>query len=137
MGVLLDTNVLSELARSKPDPRVVHFCSELVEASVSVVTLHELRFGSKLVKAKPKRERLLNWMQGIVEGYSEAIIPVSEEIAKLAADLRASASNGGRTLDIEDALIAATALSLSCPLATRNIKDFIGMGVSLVDPWKA
>jgi toxin FitB len=136
MSVLLDTNVLSELARPVPEASVVDFCRNLEGSYISVITLHELTLGAKLVKAKSKRTKLLTWIDSIQERYAQSILDVTPHIANRAADLRASASTTGTALHIEDALIAATAQEHSLQLATRNLKDFKRTGTSLVDPWK-
>ncbi|MDA0348145.1 MAG: type II toxin-antitoxin system VapC family toxin [Verrucomicrobia bacterium] len=136
MSVLLDTNVLSELARPVPEASVEDYCRNIEVSYISVITLHELTFGAKLVKTKSKQKKLLNWIDSIQERYPQSILDVTSHIANRAADLRASASTKGRVLHIEDALIAATALEHSLKLATRNTKDFKNTGTSLVDPWK-
>lgn len=136
MSVLLDTNVLSELARPVPEASVVAYCRNLDVSYISVITLHELTFGTKLVKAKSKQKKLLNWIESIQERYAQNILDVTPDIANRAADLRASASTKGIALHIEDALIAATTQEHSLKLATRNTKDFKNTGTSLVDPWK-
>lgn len=135
-SVLLDTNVLSELAKRVPDERVVEFCLGLDKAFISVITMHELLHGAKLVKASEKRTRLLKWVRAIQEQYSKEILSVSSEIAEIAADMRAKASKKGSVLHIEDALIAATAFDGTLELATRNVKDFAGTGIELINPWE-
>lgn len=136
MSVLLDTNVLSELAKPSPRASVIGFCRKIESAYISVITLHELTFGAKRVKAKPKQVQLLSWIGSIQERYRQNVLEVTADLAIRAAELRASASANGNTLHIEDALIGATALEHAIELATRNTKDFQGMGVKLVDPWR-
>lgn len=134
-SLLLDTNVLSELARPRPDPQVVEFLMETV-GFLSVVTLHELRHGAELVKDTRKRGKLLKWIEGIRTNYAKNILPVTAEIAEAAAQMRAKAQQSGKVLHIEDALIAATALIHSLQLATRNTRDFEITGLQVTDPWQ-
>jgi len=136
MGVILDTNVLSELARPSPQESVIAYCRGIDTAYISVISLHELTYGAKLVKAKLKQNKLLKWIDAIQEQYQPCILDVTPGIANRAADLRASASTKGVVLHIEDALIAATALEHSLQIATRNTKDFKQTGASLINPWK-
>ena len=135
MPVLLDTNVVSELARPKPDPRVEQFCASVAVAYLSVVTLHELEYGARLVTAKSQAKKLRLWLNGIREHYARSILPVTVEIAETAARMRAEASRLGKTLHTEDALIAATADVHALQLATRNLRDFAETGVKLINPW--
>ena len=135
VSILLDTNVLSELARPEPQESVVDFCRGVRSAFVSVVTLHELTYGARLVKAKTKQKKLLNWISEMQTNYEQSILDVTVAIANRAAEMRASAAAKGVILHIEDSLIAASALEHSLQLATRNVKDFKGLSVKLVDPW--
>ena len=135
MSVLLDTNVLSELAKPEPAGSVLDFCRSTRTAYISVVTLHELTYGARLVKAKTKQRKLLTWIDTMQANYQQSILDVTADIANHAAELRAATSAKGMTLHFEDALIAASAIEHSLHLATRNVKDFKGLGLKLVNPW--
>ena len=135
MPVLLDTNVLSELARPRPDPTVIEFLRREPTARISVVTLHELVFGARRVSDLTKRRRLLKWIEDIETSYIGSLIPVTREIARKAADFRAEEQRQSRILHLEDALIAATAEDRSLTLVTRNTRDFVSIGISLINPW--
>lgn len=134
--VLLDTNVLSELARPKPDPRVIEFIRRSPVACVSVITLHELVFGAKRVPDQVKRRKLLKWIEQIETNYADSLIPITPAIARIAAGFRAEEQGRGRILHLEDALIAATTLEMGLTLATRNTRDFDSAGIALTNPWK-
>ncbi|MCZ6675296.1 MAG: type II toxin-antitoxin system VapC family toxin [Verrucomicrobia bacterium] len=136
MSVLLDTNVLSELAQPLPAKTVIQYCRKTKAAYLSVITIHELLYGAKLVKAKTKQKKLLTWIDLIRVQYEHCILDITFEIVGRSADLRAIAGGKGCVLHIEDALIAATALEHSLDLATRNTRDFKTTGVTLIDPWK-
>lgn len=136
-GYLLDTNVLSELARQKPDPRVASFLSGLSDAYISVLTIHELHYGLELLPPKSKKHVALSAkVDAFATAFADRIIPVSYGISKLAAPMRVNARQAGRTVHIIDVLIAATAYDRGLIIATRNTKDFEGLGVQVFNPWE-
>ena len=132
--VLLDTNVLSELIRPRPEPTVVAFLSDQPDPLLSAITIHELTFGAERAPVM-RRARLLEWVEGVRSQFSDRIIPVTTDVATEAGRLRAAAARAGFAVEAVDALIAASALSCNAVLATRNVRDFRPMGVPLVDPW--
>lgn len=129
--MLVDTNVLSELARSKPDPAVLSWAAGVYDLALSVITLEELRFGVRVRGS----QRLMRWLARLSE--TAAVLPVSVEIAERAADLRAARRRSGKPVTQADMLIAATAAVHGLALATRSTRDFEGLGVDLVDPFRA
>jgi toxin FitB len=133
--ILLDTNVISETTRKKPDANVLGFLTVLDHAVVSVLTLHELHFGICRLPHGQRRTDLAMSVDRFFETFDDAVIDVSRVIARLAAELRADAQAKGRTLHVADALIAATALEQGITLATRNVGDFDGLGLNLINPW--
>jgi toxin FitB len=133
---LLDTNVLSELVRPQPAPAVVSFVSETTGLWLSAVVLHELAFGAASVVDSSRRLRLEAWHSAVKYRYKGRIIGIDETIAEMAWRLRGYVSTLGRTLGPLDALLAATALTRSHVLATRNIRDFAYLDMKLYDPWK-
>jgi predicted nucleic acid-binding protein len=135
MSVLLDTNVVSELARPRPDLNVTRYCASLPHSFLSVITLHELWHGAHLVKSTPKRDRLLAWVNEIEHKFAPQILPITASIAATAAKLRAEHTARGLQLHIEDALVAATVREHKLTLATRNLSDFSATDVPLVNPW--
>jgi predicted nucleic acid-binding protein len=129
---LIDTNVISELTRPKPDTKVVHFLEMIEKCPMSVITFSELSFGIGNLD-KNKQKLLLHWMDGL---YTVAQwYPVTEEIATHAGYLRAISQKKGVTLNLADGLIAATADSNDLILVTRNLKDFKGLKIRLLNPF--
>jgi toxin FitB len=137
MALLLDTNVISELTRHIPEPRVVSLVRDAADGCLSVITLHELKFGILRLPHGAKQAALLAKADRLLQVFEGAILPVDQGIAEAASQMRAQQDKAGRRLVLVDALIAATALVHSLTLATRNTKDFQGLGVSIIDPWRA
>ncbi len=134
-AVLLDTNVLSELVRPKPDAKVVAFVRAQTDPYVSVVTLHELTFGAERAPSADRRAKLIAWISTLRAQFAGRIVAVGEDIAIEAGRLRAAAESQGRPTEAIDALIAASALARGAAVATRNVRDFEPLGVSVIDPW--
>ena len=135
-GYLLDTNVISETRKSRPDAGVIAFLSAADGDGLflSVLTLGELRKEVALKsRADPEAAGPLGaWVEGIAAHFGDRILPVNSAIALRWGELSAS-----RNLPVIDALIAATALSRDLTLVTRNTRDFELSGPPLLDPWRA
>ena len=136
-GFLLDTNVISELTRPQPDSNVIAFLQAEPDLWLSTVVLHEIEFGLQLLPEGKRRERLEQAVSALVEGYADRVIPLERAEARAASALRVQARAQGRVLHLADALIAGTAASHGLTLATRNIADFEGLDLALLDPWLA
>jgi predicted nucleic acid-binding protein len=132
---LIDTNILSELPKRNADPRVVSWFGSQTSIVLSVITLEELIYGVE--RTRPEQAgRLRSWLERLL-AIPPRVIPVDEEIARAAGLLRASRERAGRIMTQADALIAATAAATGRILVTRNVKDFDGCGVPLLNPFSA
>ncbi len=134
-GCLLDTNVLSEVMRVSPNPKILNFFADLEDAWLSVITLHELEYGIERLPAGRKRSAIKAAMASLASEYEDRTLAVGASEACLAALIRGEAYRRGRTVHMADALIAATAKERNLAVVTRNISDFVGLGVDLIDPW--
>jgi len=134
---LLDTNVLSEAVRPKPSKNVLSFLFAETDLWLSVVVLHEIAYGAARVADRDRQVGLQVWIDSIKVRFRSRIINVDEGIAEIAGRLRGLAVLRGRTLDALDSLLAATAITRSLTLATRNTKDFEYLNIALHDPWTA
>lgn len=134
-GVLLDTNVISELTRPVPAPPVVAFLAARDDLWLSALVLHELEFGLLLLPHGSRRVALRDVLSEFIRRYEDRILPVGRRAAGHAARLRADARRGGRTLDLGDALIAGTARAHDLCVATRSVADFEGLDLSVTNPW--
>lgn len=139
MSYLLDTNILSEFTRPRPEPRVVQWLDSLEEHQVflSVVTLAEIRRGIELLGQGVRRDRLTHWLeQELPERFEERrILPVDLQVAEVWGVLVARGAARGITLHTMDGFILATAAVHSLILATRNVRDFDRFGLPLFNPW--
>jgi predicted nucleic acid-binding protein len=140
-SVLLDTNVLSELMRPRPDPVVMDWFAARSRTLfyVSAVTQAEIRLGIALLPAGRRREALAAAAAAIfAEEFAGRSLAFDDAAATRFAELVAASRAGGRTMSTEDAQIAAIALAHGHPLATRNTRDFAHIeGLTLYDPWAA
>jgi toxin FitB len=136
-GFLLDTNIISEIMKGRPNERVISFLFKLEDAWLSTVTLHELDYGLALMPHGNRRAGLEKALSTLIAEYGDVVLPVDRAEARQAADLRAAARQAGHILHLGDALIAGTAKAHNLGVATRNVSDFNGLGLDLVNPWIA
>jgi predicted nucleic acid-binding protein len=140
MNILLDTNVLSELLRAQPQASVLSWVAAqpVDNLFVSAVTQAEMMLGVHLLPAG-KRRQLLEQAVGAMfrEDFAGRVLPFDSEAAPAYANVVAARRAAGRPISQFDAQIAAIALSRGATLATRNVADFAGCGIGLLDPWIA
>ncbi len=118
-----------------PDARVLSFLRAVTGAWLSVVVLHELEFGLQRLDAGRRRERLQRALAEVVARYGDRVLSVDREGTLLAAVMRVQAQRAGRVLHLADALIAGTAMAHDLAVATRNVGDFEGLDVPVINPW--
>ncbi len=134
-GFLLDTNVISELVKPVPNRTVVKFLSTLDYAWFSIITLHELNYGLRLLPEGKRRSELEKKLQQLLSEYSDRVISIDQFEANQAAIIRVQAKQQGRIIHLADALIAGTAKVHDLSVVTRNIEDFSGIDVEVFNPW--
>ena len=135
MGSLLETNVISQRIKLRPHEGVMAWLRQAnhEETFLSVVTICEIRTGIELLLDEQKRRDLESWLvKDIQRGYAGRILPVTEEVADLCGRLVARARKAKTSPEINDALIAATAVVHGLTVATLNWKHFVPLGVELV-----
>ena len=138
--IVLDTNVDSELMKSAPEPAVMAWVDAIPGATMflSSVTQAEILYGVALVPEGKRRQGLALAARTAFETYFRGrILPFDSEAAEAFAELAAGRRRAGRPISQADAQIAAIARSRGAVLATRNVPDFEGCGVEIVDPWGA
>ena len=137
-GYLLDTNVVSEVVRSTPHLRVVAFLMEHDDLWLSSIVIHELEYGLPAHGTRTTAGQSARWSAvGFIAEYEDHILPVERVGAEWASpDFGQQAQRSGRTLDLGDALIAGTAKTHDLAVATRNVRDFDSLGVTVINPWE-
>jgi predicted nucleic acid-binding protein len=135
--VLLDTNVLSELVKPRPDAAVMAFVAAQSDPVLSVISLHELTYGAERAPDAARRARLLVWIASVRSRFAGRLVNIDADIAEQGGRLRALAAANGHAVEALDALIAASALARAASVATRNVRDFAPLGIETVNPWKA
>lgn len=133
---LLDTNVVSELAKVRPDARVLELVAGLEVPAIPSIVVYELERGVALLPAGSRKRALGSWLSTILSGPVE-VVAFDGAAAREAARIEAAASRRGRTVDVRDALIAGTAASTGMGIVTRNTAHFEGHGVPIVNPFEA
>ncbi len=135
--ILLDTNVISETAKTVPEPRVIAFLTRHEdELFISVVTLAELYRGIELMPSGRRRQVLTDWVgHDLPLRFAGRILSFDEQDAPVWGALMARSRREGLNLQIMDSLLAASALSRQFAVATRNSRHFERLGLRLIDPW--
>jgi predicted nucleic acid-binding protein len=137
-GWLLDTNILSELRRPKPERKVLEFVAgqPLDLLYVSAVTLAEIRFGIELVADIGRRAELSDWLALKVRPmFEQRVLPVSEDVMFKWRLLVEDGRKVGHTFSQPDLIIAATALHHGLTVVTRDVSDYEKARASVLNPW--
>lgn len=139
MSYLLDTCVISELTKPRPDGGVLEWLSSADESGLylSVLTLGELEKGIARLKASGRRRRIENWVrQDLAQRFHGRSLPVDQAIAERWGTISGQADARGEPLPVIDALLAATSLVHGLEVVTRNTADLNRCGASCVNPWR-
>ena len=133
---LLDTCVVSELSRSRPEKRVTEWLSRHAgNAALAAVTLGEVTYGVESLPAGARRNALARWCGDLRSQFSARILATDEAVWCTYGRLKASLESIGRPQDELDLLIGATATVHGLRLVTRNERHFQHMGIPLLNPW--
>ena len=136
--IILDTNVLGALMRSVPDVAVVKWLDRQSAESIWItsITLFEARFGLALLPSGRRRQRLESKFDRLLrEDLENRVLDFDSAAAAEAASLAAARQKSGRPVDMRDTQIASIALARHATLATRNVRHFADLEISIVDPW--
>ncbi|MYA10227.1 MAG: type II toxin-antitoxin system VapC family toxin [Gemmatimonadetes bacterium] len=138
MSTLLDTNVVSELMRASPEPAVARWVSghPVEDVFLSAVSEAELRYGAAILPVGRRRETLLYRIEAMLrDAFEDRVLPFDSDAARTYGPIAAWRRSAGRPVASADCQIAAIAAARRMRLATRNVRDFEGMGIDIVDPW--
>ena len=136
--IVLDTHVVSELMKLQPAPAVLEWMSTQPAHSLylSSITVAEVLHGVLLVPAGKRRNAFLTAARSVFENEFEGrILPFDTTAAFIHAEILAERRRDGRPMATFDAQIAAVTAGARASLATRNVSDFEGCGLKLVNPW--
>jgi predicted nucleic acid-binding protein len=137
--IVLDTNIISELTRQVPEPRVLSWLDSLPagEVGTTAVTAAELLYGVALMPACRRKTELAAAVGGLLgNDFRARVLPFDERCASRYADIVCGRETLGRPIGVADAQIAAICRTADATLATRNTDDFSGTGIELINPWK-
>jgi predicted nucleic acid-binding protein len=138
--ILLDTNVISEVLRPVPEPSVLDWLGNQPRSSLftTTVTRGEILYGIRLLSDGKRRRGLWDAAKKIFdEDFADQLLSFDSDAADMYAEIAASRRAAGKPISQFDAMIVAMARSRGASLATRNVKDFEGCGVDVINPWTA
>ena len=136
--ILVDTNVFSELTKPRVEDRVVDWLFEhRNETLLSTIVVAELSIGIRTTPGASKRALLGGTLDRIVERHAGRMVPFDLPAARRWGEMGGQMIVSGGRSGLLDSMIAAQALVLDVPVATRNTRDFEDTGVTLIDPWQA
>jgi predicted nucleic acid-binding protein len=138
MPFLLDTNLLSELTKDAPDVKVKNWIRSQPqeELVVSALSFGEIQAGMLMMDEGRKKSRLRQWLEHMLkEQFSGRVLSVDEAIALEWGRLTAEGKRKGRSIDLVDLLLVATALVLGLTIVTRNVRHCAGWGAPTINPW--
>lgn len=136
--ILLDTNVISELMRAEPSRAVLGWFGrhDAADLFISAITEAELRAGVAYLPEGQRRDRLQLAVDAMIDqDFQGRILPFDTSAARPYAEIAAQRRAAGRPIAEADCQIAAIARATKSPLATRNVKDFDGCGLRVINPW--
>lgn len=136
--IVLDTNVLSAMMRREPDAAIVAWLDRhpIDDLWTTTITIFEITFGLGLLPARARRRSLQAAFNRFVEeDLDDRILIFDAAAASRAGALAARRRTRGRPMEFRDAQIAGIVAENDATLSTRNLRDFDGLGISLVDPW--
>jgi predicted nucleic acid-binding protein len=138
MAYLLDTCVLSEFQKKRPDPKAIAWLDAQLEDAlfISVLTVAEIQKGIAFLPISKRRTDYQEWLEALIYRYDTRILPLTVSVAQRWGELTGTLEKTGRVLPVMDGLIAATALVHRFTLVTRNVSDFAGAGVSVLNIWE-
>ena len=136
--IILDTNVISALMQQQPDPVVVAWLDEQPAESIWItsITLFEARYGIALLTHGQRKATLQERFEQLMqEDLENRVLLFDANAAEHAAELAAQRKERGRPVDMRDTFIAGIALAKRATLATRNLRHFKDLSVTVVSPW--
>ncbi len=138
--IVIDTNILSEVMRETPSAQVIGWVNaqNALSLFVTTVSIGEILYGLRIMPDGRRLERLRHIFEEYLRrGFDQRVITYDEAAARAYADVMAARRTSGRPMSVPDGQIASIAQSRGYALATRNIRDFGGIGLELINPFDA
>ncbi len=138
--IVVDTNVVSELMLPSPADAVIEWASAQEAHTLYFTTISEaeLRYGVAILPIGRRREQLLAAVEGMLrEDFAGRVIPFDRQAARAYAEIASTRRAAGRPIHYADCQIAAIARAVGASVATRNVRDFEGCGIDVINPWDA
>ncbi|MCG8339293.1 MAG: type II toxin-antitoxin system VapC family toxin [Proteobacteria bacterium] len=139
MKYILDTCVVSELAKQKPEQGLIKWINQKDEIDffLSVLTIGELQKGVSKLEESRNKQTLIQWVESdLIKRFENRILPVTDSVAKKWGKIQGKAELEGKKMPVIDSLIAATGLVYDFEVVTRNTTDMEISGVRLFNPWQ-
>lgn len=138
MKYLLDTCVLSEFVKPKPEPKVLAWINARAETDlyVAAMSMAELQRGVARLAASRRKRELAAWLGQLQAGFAERVLSFTHETATYWGEMCARVEAGGRTMAAFDSIIAATAIEHGLAMVTRNDRDFAMAPLVVINPWE-
>lgn len=138
MNYLLDTCVLSEFTRRKPEEKVIRWMDSMEEEKLylSAITIGEIQRGVEKLPETQRKTELLSWLNNsLINRFVNRILPLDAQTMLVWGSLSAKMEKSGKPMSLMDSLIAAVALQNNLIIVTRNTADFTPCGVQVLNPW--
>ena len=138
--IIIDTNVVSELMRASPDPSVLTWFAGHAAGTLFLTAISEaeLRTGAAILPTGQRRDRLVGAIDAMIDqDFAGRILPFDSPAARNYAEIAAARRTAGKPIMDADCQIAAIARACGAAIATRNVRDFEGCGIDVINPWNA
>ena len=139
MNYLLDTCVISELVKKKPDKTVIGWLENCAEEFLflSVLTIGEIQKGITKLQDSKRKTLIQKWLdKDLLDRFYDRVLPLTTEIASTWGQILGESEIRGKPIPTIDGLLAATAVTHNLTIVTRNEKDIRGTGAKIINPWK-
>ncbi|MCX0271225.1 type II toxin-antitoxin system VapC family toxin [Nocardia zapadnayensis] len=134
--IVADTNVVSELFKPTPDTRVLSWLEKSTDITITTVTIGEIWAGIENLPEGTRKAGLVTLATDLFDEFGDEVETYDSRAARAYGRIVATRRRIGRPIGYADAQIAAICLVNDCPVATRNVKDFTDLGITIINPWQ-
>ncbi|MEU1952834.1 PIN domain-containing protein [Nocardia rhamnosiphila] len=134
--IVADTNVVSELFKPTPDTRVLSWLEKSTDITITTVTIGEIWAGIENLPEGTRKAGLVTLATDLFDEFGDEVETYDSRAARAYGRIVATRRRIGRPIGYADAQIAAICLVNDCPVATRNVKEFTDLGITIINPWQ-